>query len=307
MAMERYSAGVGSARTVYQPVDSARMYNAGSGNVLIAPVNPSEYNLRPDVKAQLMPSPAVQQIAAAQGVAPAAADVRSVPTSLGAAFTVPSGSRGDAAMSELQSILGTLSANSARATAESQAFAREQMAFQEAQNAKAMEFNAEQARINREWQEIMSNTAHQREVADLRAAGLNPVLSAMGGNGAVTTSGATAQGVSSAGAKGEVYDVNAALSGVLSTMLSGMMNLEAANINARTQEAVADKYTASNQLIEGMREAFEAKYPANFWRMLSGAMNDVPNAVNGTEAQSALGIAVEAIGDILYSAIHGSK
>ena len=48
-----------------------------------------------------------------------------------------------------------------------------------------------QADRNRDFQKNMSDTAHQREVNDLRQAGLNPILSA-GGAGAATPAGAMA-------------------------------------------------------------------------------------------------------------------
>lgn len=54
-------------------------------------------------------------------------------------------------------------------------------------------WSAEQAQKQMDFQERMSNTAHQREIADLKAAGLNPVLSAKLG-GASTPTGAMAQG-----------------------------------------------------------------------------------------------------------------
>ena len=83
-------------------------------------------------------------------------------------------------VSRYNNFLSTIS----RTASENSAFNAEQAAlnrnWQRESNNIAMQFSAAEAAKNRNWQQYMSDTAHQREIRDLKASGLNPVLSAMG-------------------------------------------------------------------------------------------------------------------------------
>lgn len=56
-------------------------------------------------------------------------------------------------------------------------------------------FNRREAKANRDYQTIMSNTAVRRHTRDLKAAGWNPILAATGGKTASTPPGAQARAV----------------------------------------------------------------------------------------------------------------
>lgn len=225
---------------------------------------------------------------------------------------------------DINSIFGKIADISSANTAQSRLMAEEQRKWQERMTMSANAFSAAEAAKARDWQAYMSNTAHQREVADLKAAGLNPVLSATGGQGAYVGSAATAHAVTGQGTKGDVdTSANAAIVGMLSSMLSAQTKIAETTTNALTNMAVADKYTSMNEIVaniaaqaqrdsasiygqtsrdvESMREAHDRyiheNYPSNMYQAVSAILGLFGDSPKGN-VENAIGKIGETIGKV---------
>lgn len=174
-------------------------------------------------------------------------------------------------------VLGFLGQENTNET--NQDIAQQNSAFNAEQAALTRTFNADQATLNRDFQQgsareamgfsqgtmreqmgfqtNMANTAYQRAVSDMKAAGLNPMLAYTQG-GAHSPSGSAPGGTSASGAQAQGYAASA-------VQPAPMQNSAGAGVAAAQQAAQMDRTQAETDNIKAETELKKQDLPKKKW------------------------------------------
>lgn len=130
--------------------------------------------------------------------------------------------------------------------------------WQESQATTAFERNKQAATTAYERNLYMSNTSHQREMADMKAAGLNPILSA--GKGASTPNAPAATATSGSGAQAKMEKAN--VSHAVTAAANSAMDIKRKKALLPLEESLINQQ-AWNQMEQGKKAAAERLHIAS--------------------------------------------